>query len=121
MTTLLNQSDKGLSLHQKQHIFGESFSHLHQLTHLNIGGQDKELLIFMTGDWEAGAERFGHQGASAVNPSFVCTIKSGDLEKHAEKGPHNHETIKCEMRSYESISNHYSQQIRDDAIFEFWL
>ena len=121
VTTLLNQSDKGLSLHQKQNIFGDSFSQLSQLTTLNIGGRERDLLVFMTGDWEAGAERFGGQGASAVNPSFVCNIKSEDLGKHGEKGPHNHKTVECEIRSYESISEHYSQQIRDDAILEFHM
>ena len=105
----------GLSLHQKQKIFADSFSKLRDLVKLNIGGRDRDVIVFMTGDWEAGAERFGQQGASATNPSFVCDIKSSDLENHAQKGAHNHETVKCNIRSYESISDHYSQQIRHDA------
>ena len=67
----------------------------------------------MCGDWEAGAERFGGQGASSKNPSFVCTIKSEDLEKHGEKeGPHNHQSVKCKIRTFEELSENYLNQIK---------
>ena len=120
MTTILNRSDKGLSAHQKQQIFRDSFSKLRNLGSLSIGGVDRDIVTFMTGDWEAGAERFGGQGASAVNPSFVCNIKSSELSKHGEEdgigGPHNHNTVKFTIRSFESLSDHYCNQIREDAI-----
>ena len=79
---------------------------------MDIRGEKKPVLIFMTGDWEAGAERFGGQGASSKNPSFVCTIAAEDLQKHSEKGQHNHKTVKCQIRSFDSLSENYQNQIR---------
>ena len=113
ITTLLNRSDKGLSLHQKQNIFANSFPMLRYLTQLEVNGMNKSLVTFQTGDWEAGADRFGGQGASSKNPSFVCTIKSDELAKHGEKEcPHNHQTVKCTIRSFESLSENYLNQIK---------
>ena len=113
ITTLLNRTDKGLSLHQKQSIFENSFSQLRNLSSLKYFESEKSVVTFMTGDWEAGAERFGGQGASSKNPSFVCNITSKELSTHGEKDfPHNHQTVQCQLRTSESLSENYLNQIK---------
>ena len=64
--------------------------------------------------FSAGAESFGTQGASASFPSFMCDIKSELLKKHGEKDfKHNHKTIKCNLRTFESIEEKYRDQVRE--------
>jgi hypothetical protein len=63
--------------------------------------------------FSAGAESFGTQGASSTFPSFMCDIKSEILKKHGEKDfKHNHKTIKCNLRTFESMEENYRAQVR---------
>ena len=75
----------------------------------------------------AGAESFGTQGASATYPSFMCDIKSESLKKHgSEDLKHNFETVKCKLRSFESLEEHYNDQVNTlgvkdlESVSEIW-
>ena len=42
----------------------------------------------------------------------MCDIKSESLKKHGEKEfEHNFETVKCKLRSFESLEKHFSDQV----------
>ena len=42
----------------------------------------------------------------------MCDIKSESLKKHgSEDLKHNFETVKCKLRSFESLEEHYNGQV----------
>ena len=60
ITSLMEGSDKSLSLFQKQALF-DSLSPLRNLSSINIGGKVRKLIKISCLDYEAAAESFGQQ------------------------------------------------------------
>ena len=60
VTTVMEGSDKALSLFQKQDLFS-SLSALKNLTTIKMGGKERTLIKFSSMDYEAAAEDFGTQ------------------------------------------------------------
>ena len=60
VTTMMQGSDKALSLFQKQALFS-CLSGLRTMRSIHMGGKERRLLKFSAMDYEAGAEDFGTQ------------------------------------------------------------
>ena len=60
VSTLMEGSDKALSLFQKQALFS-SLSGLRDVTTITMGGKERKLIKFSAMDYEAAAEDFGTQ------------------------------------------------------------
>ena len=60
VTTMVEGSDKSLSLYQKQGLFS-SLSGLKGKNCIKMGGKERKLLIFSAMDYEAAHEEFGTQ------------------------------------------------------------
>ena len=57
----------------------------------------------------------------------MCDIKSESLKKHgSEDLKHNFETVKCKLRSFESLEEHYNDQVNTlgvkdlESVSEIW-
>ena len=68
VTTLMEGTDKSLSLFQKQYLFS-SLTGLRNLTSIRMGGKERKLIKLSCMDYEAAAEDFGTQ-------VFVVTLLS---------------------------------------------
>ena len=66
VTSLMQGSDKSLSLFQKQELFS-CLSGLRGVDTITIGGKERKLFKFSAMDYEAGAEDFGTQVRKSLN------------------------------------------------------
>ena len=55
---------------------------------------------------------FSLQGASATYPSFYCDISQSKLKDHGKEA-HNFNTVKCCLRTFDSMKGHLQDQIED--------
>ena len=70
-----------------------------------MGSKERSLVIISCMDYAT--------CASATFPSSICDIKSECLKKHSVKDTkHNVNTIKCKLRSFESLEENYNQQVK---------
>ena len=74
VTTLVQGSDKPLSLYQKQDLFS-SLTGLRSLKTIRMGGKERKLLKFSVMDYEAAAEEFGTQ-VGILDFKFVICLKN---------------------------------------------
>jgi hypothetical protein len=74
VTTMVQGSDKGLSLYQKQELFS-SLSALREVKTIKMGGKVRKLVKFSAMDYEAAHEDFGTQVGEII--SHIRIFKSG--------------------------------------------
>ena len=59
---------------------------------------DKEVLIFLDGDYHSEDDNMGHQGSSATYPSCLDKVKLAHLQNHGNF-PHTPADCPTELRS----------------------
>ena len=69
VTTIMEGTDKSLSLFQKQAVFS-SLSDLRNLTTIRMGGKERTLIKFSCMDYEAAAEDVGTQVNFLISSKF---------------------------------------------------
>ena len=71
VTTMVEGSDKPLSLYQKQFLFS-SLTGLRNMDTIQMGGRERKLILFSTMDYEAQAEDLGTQVGMHIFANISC-------------------------------------------------